>query len=298
MIRHIATSSLLIAAIIGIRALVRRKVSPRLVYGLWLIVLIKLCLPLSLWSINLPQKSETLPPSAETTVSAPANSGFAPDTWEDIALSPPPLYDNDVSALPTTVPNQSPTIQTEVPHSEATGVSSKLPQKEAPKIRIPDPQTIAITIWILGASATAAWFALSAAAHTAKLKKGRTFHGKRNGILVYVSPNAKTPCVAGFPPAIFLTSAAANSTEEKLVLAHETAHIRQLDPLWNIFRIAAVSVYWWNPLVWIGAKLSALDAEISCDDRVSLGFSQEERIAYAKTLVRFTSNSTPSVIGP
>ena len=69
------------------------------------------------------------------------------------------------------------------------------------------------------------------------------------------------------------------------VLAHEVCHLRAGDTRWALLRILCLAAHWFNPLVWLAARLSRLDAEMACDDRVTSGMDPDERLRYAGTLV-------------
>ena len=70
-----------------------------------------------------------------------------------------------------------------------------------------------------------------------------------------------------------------------LVLAHELCHRRSHDPLWSIVRNLCVALHWFNPLVWLGARLSRVDGEMACDDRVTARLQDIDRLAYANSIV-------------
>ena len=42
-----------------------------------------------------------------------------------------------------------------------------------------------------------------------------------------------------------------------------------------------MAVHWFNPLVWLGARLSRVDGEMACDDRVTAKLQDIDRLAYA-----------------
>ena len=50
---YFVTLSLLILAVLGVRAVFRKTVSPRLIYALWIAVVLRLCLPVSLFDFGL-----------------------------------------------------------------------------------------------------------------------------------------------------------------------------------------------------------------------------------------------------
>ncbi|MFR5762061.1 MAG: M56 family metallopeptidase [Oscillospiraceae bacterium] len=44
--------------------------------------------------------------------------------------------------------------------------------------------------------------------------------------------------------------------------------------LWSFCRATAVTVYWWNPFVWLAAFVSGRDAELACDEAVAVKLSR------------------------
>lgn len=69
------------------------------------------------------------------------------------------------------------------------------------------------------------------------------------------------------------------------ILLHETCHWRQGDSLWSVLRNACLAMYWYHPLVWYGARLSVVDAELACDERVLQILGDESRVGYGETLL-------------
>ncbi|MBQ1954602.1 MAG: M56 family metallopeptidase, partial [Clostridia bacterium] len=219
------------------------------------------------------------------------------DFEEVITISSPPVSDDTLNAVTDPESYGVPNHRSETPTEEMNEFPTVLPEKSRTEIKLPSLRVFVIPIWLLGSVTVAVWFVILWTGKNSNLKNGRRLLAIEKGVRVYVSPNAKTPCVAGLFAAVYLPPNIAGSTEKKLILSHEIAHIKQLDPLWNVLRIAAVSVYWWNPLVWISAKLSAFDSEIACDDRVGRRLTSEERVAYAKFLFDFTRTVSPAVMG-
>ena len=68
-------------------------------------------------------------------------------------------------------------------------------------------------------------------------------------------------------------------------MRHELTHLRHLDFLWSFCRAAAVTVYWWNPFIWLAAICSKRDAELACDEAVAAKLPEKERLAYARAIL-------------
>jgi TonB family protein len=54
----------------------------------------------------------------------------------------------------------------------------------------------------------------------------------------------------------------------RMVLLHETSHIKRNDTIWAFIGCAATVLYWFNPLIWILRKRMVIEAEKTCDDSV------------------------------
>ena len=70
----------------------------------------------------------------------------------------------------------------------------------------------------------------------------------------------------------------------ELLLSHQLCHLRAHDPLWGLVRCLCCALHWFNPLVWMAAWVSWRDSELACDDRVTAGLSDLERLAYADVI--------------
>ena len=69
------------------------------------------------------------------------------------------------------------------------------------------------------------------------------------------------------------------------VLAHEGVHARRRDNLWHYAMALALAVHWWNPAVWLMARLLRRDIELSCDRAALKRLGAGRRAEYANTLV-------------
>ena len=93
------------------------------------------------------------------------------------------------------------------------------------------------------------------------------------------------PFILGvFRPRIYLPS---RMTEPQLsrVLAHEKVHLKRHDHWWKPLGFLLLSVYWFNPLVWIAYILLCRDIEMACDERVVRDMGTAERADYAQALL-------------
>ena len=102
---------------------------------------------------------------------------------------------------------------------------------------------------------------------------------------IYVSEEIVSPFILGvIRPRIFLPSGLAEETR-KHVIAHERAHIRRRDHWWKPAGFLLLSVYWFNPILWLAYVLFSRDIEAACDESVVSGLSREGRAGYAEALL-------------
>ena len=252
MIRETLTLSALIAAVLLVRAVFKNHVPKRMIYALWLVVLLKLCLPGTLFSLPV------LP--AEQTAATVQRAEFPAQT----------------------APVTQPPAQAVQPQTPAQPVTQ---EPENPAAKPLTATQIFRIIWFSGSALLGLWMLGSWLVFTIRLRKSRKFLGRHGKTSIYVSSRIPSPCLAGLIPAVYLTRNVLQNDTAALILRHELTHLRHLDPLWSFCRTAAVVVYWWNPLVWLAAIVSKRDAELACDEAVAAGLLDSERIAYARAIL-------------
>ncbi len=94
-----------------------------------------------------------------------------------------------------------------------------------------------------------------------------------------------TPFILGvFKPKIYLPSDM-NETDMQYVLAHEKAHLKRKDHLWKPLGFLLLSVYWFNPFMWLAYMLLCRDIELACDEKVIAKMGAEIKKPYAEALV-------------
>ena len=253
MTKEILTLSGLIAAVFLVRAIFKNRVSKRMVYALWLVVLVKLCLPGT--SVSLPV--------------LPAEEATAPVQRVEAPAQTAPVQQ------PAQAVTQTPAQQPVSPAQEAA----------EPAAKALTAMQIFQIVWAGGSALLGLWLLGTWLVFTVRLRKSRRFLGRHGRTNIYVADCIKSPCLAGPVPAVYLTEDALQTNEAELILRHELTHLRHLDFLWSFCRTAAVIVYWWNPFIWLAAVCSKRDAELACDEAVAAGLSDAQRLAYARAIL-------------
>ena len=271
MLREVLTVSALIVVVLLVRAIFKNRVPKRMLYALWLVVLLKLCLPGTLVS---------LPVLPAEDAAAPAQSAELPAQTTPVIQQP----------AQTVMQPQTPAQQPVSPAHETAKPAAK-PLTTAQILQI---------AWFSGSALLGLWLFGAWAVFTIRLHRDRRFLGKRGGTCIYVSGAVKSPCLAGLIPAVYLTEDVLQADEAELILRHELTHLRHLDFLWSLCRTAAVTVYWWNPFIWLAAICSKRDAELACDEAVAAKLPESKRFAYARAILAQAPRKTAalSLAGP
>ncbi len=303
MIQILITSSVLIAVIALARLLLRKRVSQRLIYGLWLLVALRLLIPIqfgqSSFSVAaLTEKIETnskpiqqIQEGLQQPIVGPSRKELYDQLLNDYLLQYRPLPDSGSNAAPDSGPDLTPDTAPISPSPVTPEVEAQIQEQVAQQLQGPSLQEILLILWIGGVALMALWFLIANLAFLRKAKRGRApWEGSPK---VWVSPNVPTPCLVGlFRPRIYLTpDCVQDPASLEHVLTHERCHLRQGDHIWSLVRCVCLCVYWFDPLVWLAAILSKRDCELACDEAALKRLGDEARIPYGKTLLATVSRS-------
>ena len=268
MTNWIITSSALILIMIAARKLLKGHISPLLQYGLWLIVLVRLIIP-----FNPFESSFSVLNAVPQTLTAPeAAIGHTENTETEATLT-----------LPTTVPTEG--------TAETTAETTEAALSDAPETTTPVPAQSALpslsfvlgTLWLTGIAGILIYAAIRNTRLARFLK--RTRKPFIDG--TYIAAALPSSCLFGIvKPSIYITEAVAyDPLALEHVLAHEQAHRRHGDHIWNLLRIGVLALHWYNPLVWWACALSKRDAEMAADASAIAALAPGERFNYGETLL-------------
>ena len=283
MMQWIVSSSVLILVVIALRYVLRGKLSLRMQYALWLLVLVRLLVPVNFGASDLsvmnavPERAPTVQQGTykQDIVGerndAPANAGTVGVPAQSMSeAAPPDLVQNVTTATVT-----------------------------APTVEKTDWARIAKTVWLAGAAALGLVFLAVNLRFGKKLRRSRERVEETDACLpVYESGETDTPCLFGVAkPSIYVTPDTRTEAETlRYALAHEQTHYRHGDNLWAVLRGVCLALHWYNPLVWWAAELSRRDAELACDEATIRRIGESERAAYGRTLIRMTCEKRPALL--
>ncbi|MBQ6832548.1 MAG: hypothetical protein IJO28_07950 [Oscillospiraceae bacterium] len=105
----------------------------------------------------------------------------------------------------------------------------------------------------------------------------------------YLCDNVDFPFVFGtIRPRIYVPSDMEES-QLQYVLSHEQAHIRRRDHLWKPLGFFLLTVYWFNPLLWVAYILLCRDIERACDEKVISRLDNAGKKEYSQALLSCSS---------
>lgn len=252
----IISSSVIIIVITAMRFALHGKISPRLQYALWGLVLIRLLLPVNLFSSSFSVMNIL-------------------DSVLDQRETQPVASENDIP----------------VKEVHPTGYSDYSTQVQSNNSSTINIETTAKIVWYFGIVLMGLFLIWANISFYLRLRRTRKrIEGGSTKVKVYVAEHLSTPCLFGFlRPAVYITPEVA-ADDEKLgyVLTHELTHLRQHDNFWSIMRCLCLAIHWYNPLVWLAAILSKRDAELACDEATIKMIGEKNRLNYGRTLIGLT----------
>ncbi|WP_077609633.1 M56 family metallopeptidase [Clostridium sp. Marseille-P2415] len=113
-------------------------------------------------------------------------------------------------------------------------------------------------------------------------------HLTRRRVKIQQLDKISTPLTYGiFRPVVLLPKQTDWTDETRLnyILMHEFVHIRRFDILTKLLMATALCIHWFNPFVWLMYILANRDIELSCDESVVRTFGVNMKSAYALTLI-------------
>lgn len=106
---------------------------------------------------------------------------------------------------------------------------------------------------------------------------------------IFIADDIPSPFVIGlFRPKIYLPGHLEEG-EHAYIILHEQHHIKRKDHVMKILAFIALSIHWFNPLVWLAFILSSRDMEMSCDEAVIRKLGPEIRADYSSSLLTFAT---------
>ena len=240
-------ASIVILVILVARLILKR--APKVFsYALWTIVLIRLLIPVSLSS------QLSVVPDISAANSAVINAALPELEFETLRDREQNYYEDQ-----------------------------KDPSGEAPKIYIShsmEPIAYLSIVWLAGMACMVVYSIFS---YWKIKKKIRISFPVQGNILI--ADAIKSPFVIGFiRPKIYLPCNLGEK-EQSYIILHEKHHIRRGDHIIKALAFLALTIHWFNPMVWIAFVLACRDMEMSCDEAVIRKVGSHVRADYSASLL-------------
>lgn len=247
------TASVVIVFVLLLRFLLKK--APKIIsYALWGLVLFRLLCPISL------------------------ESGLSLFGLIHAPVTPSGTLTSSIEYIPSDL------VQTESPSAvlPAPGMEETAPQGvEQPAAHAAEtPVVLAADIWVAGVLGMGLYGVISYLRLRRKLVTASPLREN-----IYLADGISSPFVLGLlHPKIYLPSSLGEQELPYIVL-HEQHHIRRLDHLVKVLAFVALSLHWFNPLVWLAFVLAVRDMEMSCDEAVIRKMGDGIRADYTASLL-------------
>ena len=274
----------LILAVCAVRMIVKGKIGLRVQYALWALVLLRLLMPVSFFQsdisvANLTHQAQVVEDTEEFSFPVPQLEEIQRPVQSPVTDE----QDTPVQRPAVTRPSaQENTAKREPPKASAS--------KREAKTEISLAEA-AIYVWIGGMVVAGCFLVFTNIRFYLRLRRSRKELAIPFApVRVFVSNAVVSPCLFGLVrPAIYLPTAVAEDYAAlQHVYAHELTHYYHLDFIWSALRSVCLVIHWYNPLVWLAAKLSRQDMELACDEGALKRIGEEERADYGRTLIHLT----------
>ncbi|MBQ7841522.1 MAG: hypothetical protein IJ390_13710 [Lachnospiraceae bacterium] len=264
------TASIMILFVLLVR-LVLKKAPKFYSYVLWLAVLFRLLCPISI----------SAPVSLLGAFDVPAIESTA--STSTIEYIPADIVHTEYPEVNLPIGGMSGVINESLPQGEEQLAADPL-----------EAQTSIITyIWLLGVAGMVGYAIVSY--FRLRKKLASALHIRKN---IFLADHIPSSFVIGIlRPRIYLSSGLTEKEQEYIIL-HEQHHMKRCDHIFKALAFVALSIHWFNPLVWASFILSSRDMEMSCDEAVIKKMGEEIRADYSTSLLNLSTGQRLSLGTP
>ena len=255
------TASLVLLPLLALAPRLRRRYAGRTFYVLWLVLALRLVLPVQL-PLPEPAVRVDLPPSQAATLPAPAAEPDVPPSAG--VTEPAPVTGEAGRALSWTELGAWLWLGGAAALLVYQGVSYALARRRLLRGAEPGPEEEAALLDSLA----------------------RELGVSRLPPLLHAA-DADSPMVLGLlRPVLLLPEGALPPEALEVALRHELTHLRRHDVAYQALLLLARAVHWFNPLMWWMGREAGRNLELCCDDAVVRGRDEAFRRQYGAVLLR------------
>ena len=255
------------ALLLALSPVWKRRFRPQWRYWAWLLVALRLAVPLN---IPLPQAPVMLEAPAPVELSA-AWVDEGAEGFRGVEFAARPAED-----LPAD--RQTGTSQAEEGGASPAATGFSLTLAEA-----------AFAVWLAGAAGVLAVQLARCAAFRRHTRRWSAPAGEYEGIPVEVCALLSAPVLVGLARPRILLPEGLTGEKQTYALAHEAAHAKRRDLWYKALLLWVCALHWFNPLVWALRRSAERDVEICCDAAALAGRDEGWRQGYGAALLSFVS---------
>ncbi|GAV12787.1 M56 family metallopeptidase [Paenibacillus sp. NAIST15-1] len=291
-------ASAVAVVVLAVQHLFQRRIHARLRHALWLIVLLRLMLPV------LPQSPVSLFNAVPTLTSIKnAVFGLSYQLGKPDTISEHSQIENTNQSHYTTNEAEKNTVFQPLMTMKDTEEQAEagIERESHPAVRVLAVVWLTGAVVLLGYNLTYWLRFLRKQKHFSPVdspailkiaEQCRILFSIKRPVGIYADPSAQSPYITGvFRPAVYLPksliSEAVNEQLLKHVIAHELAHYKRKDTIWNMIGSLVFAVHWMNPFVWFMLRQMKADRELACDACVLEALGEEEAVPYGMTIIGF-----------
>ena len=271
--------NILIIAIVIIRAVVDGWISRKMQYAMWLL------LPIFLVGYGISQIPMSFNKTVENYVPVTVGaSSIDSETYEMlVGKSSEENIPNEIASDDTIAEGSQ--VDTNTPIS-----STKKSVSQKHVLSYQECMTYAGYVWFAGAILMAAFLVVNNVAFAKRTRTHREFYARApyGGLKVYKLHGISSPFLLGHN--IYVSDDLdKESMDYKYAVCHECCHYSIGDNFWVVVKYIVMTMFWFDPLVWMAAILVQRDNEMAVDERVIKLLGEENKAEYGEMLINFVA---------
>ena len=275
-----------ILLLLGAGHLMRMKYAARWRCVGWLLLCLRLAVPVSLFSLLPAQQAQ---PAAPIRLELPSDRV---------------IYTYQPPAVRPSLPAQGGTTggeQVAAPGDSAVPAAPAAQQPSVPAFTLSLSQLLFL-LWLLGAAAVLVWAAVSHLRLLRYLRRWagpvrepdtlRLFDQIGDQLHLHARPalrqcrGLRVPTLAGLlSPVLLLPEEPLDPQSLRYSILHELTHFRRRDIWLKTLALWVRAIHWFDPLMWLMAGAIERDTELACDEASLTQLPQSEHAAYGRTIL-------------
>ena len=295
LIRNSFYATILLVIILGIRFLIQKKLRFRMLYWLWVVLLLRL-----LWPLNLQTAFSVFNLIPNNIAPEQYLSARTAEEQINPVVTAINLSETEVSGVSNAFP-EAPVSATRMDIDYQTGDAST----SSPSL-VFDGISLLCIVWLIGIVVLGGYVLFKNFKLWRLIKSQRLVVrqdilelledckkqlGMQTVIGLVETEKIKTPCLFGYlRPRLLLPKGAIEEMDAcqlRYVFLHELAHLKRHDILIGWLMAVVQILHWFNPAVWFAMLQISSDRELACDELALSTLKENESKEYGATILTF-----------